>query len=223
MFECFSAAICDERGRNCTRLAELVSCGRHFVGQSSGTSCFFRVAVLFGTSTAEKFGVRHVRSLPQMACLNTLKQEIKTLESVFPKSHERFQIMSASVDELSCRFVGKNGKKYEIHANITVSVPSMDAIWDSKSIRNNRQYFHFYMDSVLSFVAVYDRSDKETITVVLLFEAFDKSHAREHVYRVYHVRIVLSIVSYCSVRFVVVTIDPFSPQSASFRGDFQTN
>lgn len=57
----------------------------------------------------------------QMACLNTLKQEIKTLESVFPKSHERFQIMSASVDELSCRFVGKNGKKYEIHANITVS------------------------------------------------------------------------------------------------------
>lgn len=56
-----------------------------------------------------------------MACLNTLKLEIKTLEQVFPKSHERFQIMSASVDELTCRFVGKNGKKYEIHANITVS------------------------------------------------------------------------------------------------------
>lgn len=57
-----------------------------------------------------------------MACLNTLKLEIKTLEQVFPKNHERFQIMSASVDELSCRFVGKNGKKYEIHANITVSI-----------------------------------------------------------------------------------------------------
>lgn len=57
-----------------------------------------------------------------MACLNTLKQEIKTLESVFPKNHERFQIVSASVDELNCRFIGKNGKKYEIHANITVSV-----------------------------------------------------------------------------------------------------
>lgn len=56
-----------------------------------------------------------------MACLNTLKLEIKTLESIFPKNHERFQIMSASVDELSCRFIGKNGKKYEIHANITVS------------------------------------------------------------------------------------------------------
>lgn len=56
-----------------------------------------------------------------MACLNTLKLEIKTLEQVFPKNHERFQIMSASVDELTCRFVGRNGKKYEIHANITVS------------------------------------------------------------------------------------------------------
>lgn len=56
-----------------------------------------------------------------MACLNTLKQEIRTLESIFSKNHERFQIMSASVDELSCRFIGKNGKKYEIHANITVS------------------------------------------------------------------------------------------------------
>lgn len=56
-----------------------------------------------------------------MACLNILKQEIKSLEAVFPKNHERFQIVSASVDELSCKFVGKNGKRYEIHANITVS------------------------------------------------------------------------------------------------------
>lgn len=56
-----------------------------------------------------------------MACLITLKQEIKTLEAVFPKTHERFQIVSASVDELNCKFVGSNGKKYEIHANITVS------------------------------------------------------------------------------------------------------
>lgn len=56
-----------------------------------------------------------------MACLNTLKLEIKTLEQIFTKTHERFQIMNASVDELTCRFIGKNGKKYDIHANITVS------------------------------------------------------------------------------------------------------
>lgn len=56
-----------------------------------------------------------------MACLNTLKLEIKTLERIFTKNHERFRILNASVDELTCRFVGKNGKLYDIHANITVS------------------------------------------------------------------------------------------------------
>ena len=57
-----------------------------------------------------------------MACLNTLKLEIKTLEKTFTKIHERFQILNASVDELTCRFIGKNGKRYDIHANITVSL-----------------------------------------------------------------------------------------------------
>lgn len=56
-----------------------------------------------------------------MACLNTLKLEIKTLEKIFTKNHERFRILNASVDELTCRFVGKGGKLYDIHANITVS------------------------------------------------------------------------------------------------------
>lgn len=57
-----------------------------------------------------------------MACFNTLKLEIKTLERIFTKNHERFQILNASVDELSCRFIGKNGKHFDIHANITVSI-----------------------------------------------------------------------------------------------------
>lgn len=54
-------------------------------------------------------------------CLNNLKLEIKTLEKLFNKTHERFQIVNASVDELTCRFISKSGKKYDIHANITVS------------------------------------------------------------------------------------------------------
>ena len=33
---------------------------------------------------------------------------------------ERFQVTAATVDEISCRFVAKGGRKYEIHANITV-------------------------------------------------------------------------------------------------------
>lgn len=58
-----------------------------------------------------------------MACLNTLKLEIKTLERTFTKNHDRFRILHASVDELTCRFIGKNGKNYDIHANITVIIP----------------------------------------------------------------------------------------------------
>ena len=56
-----------------------------------------------------------------MACLAVLKSEIKELERTFPASHSRLQIVSASVDELTCRFVDHQGKKHVIHANITVS------------------------------------------------------------------------------------------------------
>jgi hypothetical protein len=85
-----------------------------------------------------------------MACLNTLKQEIRTLEGFFSKNHERFQILSASVDELSCRFIGKNGKKYEIHANITVSgrcrkrapVGKCRKIVKFKTCDDNKDYSH---------------------------------------------------------------------------------
>lgn len=58
---------------------------------------------------------------PMAICLNNLKSEIKTVERLFHKNHELFQIVNASVDELTCRFISKNGKKYDIHANITVS------------------------------------------------------------------------------------------------------
>ena len=64
----------------------------------------------------------------QMACLASLKQDIRVLESTFPKSHHRFQILSATVDELTCRFIGKNEEKYEIQANITVDKLNLDSI-----------------------------------------------------------------------------------------------
>lgn len=66
-----------------------------------------------------------------MACLNSLKQDIRALEASFPKNHERFQVVAASVDELTCRFVGRNGKKIEIHANITETYPSTPPVWFS--------------------------------------------------------------------------------------------
>ncbi len=56
-----------------------------------------------------------------MACFTRLKEDIKFLETTFTRKNERFQVLSASVDEIACRFIGKNGERYVIHANITVS------------------------------------------------------------------------------------------------------
>lgn len=72
-------------------------------------------------------------------CLNNLKSEIKTLERLFHKNHELFQIVNASVDELTCRLITKNGKKYDIHANITVSpffIFSLHAIHSRIALEN---------------------------------------------------------------------------------------
>jgi hypothetical protein len=55
-----------------------------------------------------------------MACLQALKQDIKILEQTFNRENERFRILSSSVDELCCQFVGVDGENYNIHANITV-------------------------------------------------------------------------------------------------------
>jgi ubiquitin-conjugating enzyme E2 Q len=55
-------------------------------------------------------------------CFNTLKQDIRRLEAIFPKTHKCFQLISATVDEVVCRFIARSGKKYDIFANFTVSV-----------------------------------------------------------------------------------------------------
>jgi len=68
-----------------------------------------------------------------MACLNVLKQEIKAIESCFPKTHERLQVVSASVDELTCRFVDVGGRKHVIHATLTETYPNTPPVWFSES------------------------------------------------------------------------------------------
>lgn len=70
-------------------------------------------------------------------CLNNLKSEIKTVERLFHKNHELFQIVNASVDELTCRFISKNGKKYDIHANITETYPQTPPVWFAESEETN--------------------------------------------------------------------------------------
>ncbi|XP_029869292.1 ubiquitin-conjugating enzyme E2 Q2 isoform X5 [Aquila chrysaetos chrysaetos] len=67
-----------------------------------------------------------------------LKAELKFLESIFDKDHERFRIVSWKLDELHCQFVllppppGSSPQPpppLTIHCNITESYPSSSPIW----------------------------------------------------------------------------------------------
>uniref|UniRef100_A0A670JB97 E2 ubiquitin-conjugating enzyme n=1 Tax=Podarcis muralis TaxID=64176 RepID=A0A670JB97_PODMU len=68
-----------------------------------------------------------------------LKAELKLLESIFDKDHERFRIVSWKLDELHCQFVLPTPPlpppppppppPLTIHCNITESYPSSSPIW----------------------------------------------------------------------------------------------
>lgn len=68
-----------------------------------------------------------------MACLNKLKADIRLLETLFPQSHQRFRILSANVDEISCCYLNEWGKKKIIFANITEVYPTSPPVWFSES------------------------------------------------------------------------------------------
>ncbi|XP_002135583.1 ubiquitin-conjugating enzyme E2 Q2-like [Drosophila pseudoobscura] len=68
-----------------------------------------------------------------MACLRELKLEIKTLEKIFTKDHERFQTLNSSLDEMEFRFIDAAGKRYEIMASITPDYPSSPPVWFAES------------------------------------------------------------------------------------------
>ncbi|VDM38279.1 unnamed protein product [Toxocara canis] len=67
-----------------------------------------------------------------MACLQKLREDVATLESLFPKNHERFQVVSASVDEVTVRFVDPQGKSIVVTANILENYPRVAPIWFSE-------------------------------------------------------------------------------------------
>uniref|UniRef100_A0A8C5MND6 E2 ubiquitin-conjugating enzyme n=1 Tax=Leptobrachium leishanense TaxID=445787 RepID=A0A8C5MND6_9ANUR len=58
-----------------------------------------------------------------------LKAELRLLESIFGKEHERFRIVSWRLDELHCVFIQSTGGALTIHCNITESYPSSAPIW----------------------------------------------------------------------------------------------
>ncbi|XP_074979172.1 ubiquitin-conjugating enzyme E2 Q1 isoform X1 [Caretta caretta] len=75
-----------------------------------------------------------------------LRRELRLLESIFHRGHERFRIGSACPDEISCEFVpgpgaraGGSGSRgpppgpVRIHCNITESYPAVPPIWSVES------------------------------------------------------------------------------------------
>uniref|UniRef100_UPI00358E3CBA ubiquitin-conjugating enzyme E2 Q1-like isoform X1 n=1 Tax=Myxine glutinosa TaxID=7769 RepID=UPI00358E3CBA len=64
--------------------------------------------------------------------LASLKQELKLLESIFDKNHERFRIDSCSVDELACRFVSADCALL-IRCTIAEEYPVSPPIWFAES------------------------------------------------------------------------------------------
>ena len=52
---------------------------------------------------------------------------------VYPLFFSRLQIVSASVDELTCRFVDHGGRKHVIHATLTETYPNTPPVWFSES------------------------------------------------------------------------------------------
>lgn len=53
--------------------------------------------------------------------LQGLKLEVKHIQKVFPKSHDFFRTVSASLDDLTFHFIQENGEKQVVSCNITVS------------------------------------------------------------------------------------------------------
>ncbi|XP_066194068.1 ubiquitin-conjugating enzyme E2 Q1 isoform X3 [Sylvia atricapilla] len=75
-----------------------------------------------------------------------LRRELRLLESIFHRGHERFRIGSACPDEISCEFVPGVGARagasasrgpppgpVRIHCNITESYPTVPPIWSVES------------------------------------------------------------------------------------------
>ncbi|TKR62336.1 hypothetical protein L596_026317 [Steinernema carpocapsae] len=68
-----------------------------------------------------------------MSCLQKLREDISLLSNVFPRGHQRFQVVTATIDELVVRFLDSSGRAITITANIQEDFPRTPPIWFSES------------------------------------------------------------------------------------------
>ncbi|VDN59979.1 unnamed protein product [Dracunculus medinensis] len=64
--------------------------------------------------------------------LQQLRQDIKRLEALFPKSHKFVQIRKAAIDELVVHFNHPKGKQIIVTANILEDYPQIAPVWFSE-------------------------------------------------------------------------------------------
>eukprot|EP00794_Sanderia_malayensis_P009965 gene9965-10987_t len=62
-----------------------------------------------------------------------LKREVRYLQKVFPRNHEQFRTIQASVDDLTFHFIGLDGAAHVISCNITGMYPASPPMWFSES------------------------------------------------------------------------------------------
>lgn len=68
-----------------------------------------------------------------MACLNRLKEDIRSLSAAFPSSHPRFRTITATLDEVAIVFVPDTGPSIPINANLLETYPETPPLWFSDS------------------------------------------------------------------------------------------
>uniref|UniRef100_A0AC34QI53 UBC core domain-containing protein n=1 Tax=Panagrolaimus sp. JU765 TaxID=591449 RepID=A0AC34QI53_9BILA len=68
-----------------------------------------------------------------MACIQKLKEDLIVLERLFPKGHERVQIISASLDEVVLKFVKPDSTSYDFTGSILENYPRVAPLWFTDS------------------------------------------------------------------------------------------
>ncbi|VDP09352.1 unnamed protein product [Soboliphyme baturini] len=67
------------------------------------------------------------------ACLKKFKADLKFLQSLFAKDHERFRVTTSSLDEISCMFLCSDGQQISASASILENYPQTPPVWFSDS------------------------------------------------------------------------------------------
>ena len=110
--------------------------------------------------------------------ISGLKSEVKQIQAVFPKTHEFFRTVSASLDDLTFHFIGKNGEKQVISCNITVSwIFQFSLLFLSRNTLEV-SFDCFDWSSMFLWVEIYPSSCRKSLLVIGRFSSLHRNRLR---------------------------------------------